>query len=205
MLGYTTRGDTPLMTVDLLIDPALADRVRLAAWTLNDVTVRETDATLTADIAETCRRLQERYGGRASGDVPGVEEARRLYKALGLDPTKTRPSNEALLRRALKGEPLYRINTLVDAVNLCSLGEQLPYGLYDLAHVLPPVVLRLGLAGEGYEGIRKGVVNVCGRPTLVDARGPFGNPSSDSLRTSITLATRTALLIVYAPRRRGSH
>ena len=108
--------------------------------------------------------------------MPGAADARTLYKALGIDPTKTRPSNEALLRRALKGEALYRINTLVDALNLVSLREQLPFGLYDLEQVRPPVVLRKGAAGEAYEGIRKGTVNVEGRPTLVDATGPFGNP-----------------------------
>jgi DNA/RNA-binding domain of Phe-tRNA-synthetase-like protein len=60
-------------------------------------------------------------------------------------------------------------------------------------------VLRAGAAGESYEGIRKGPVNVEGRPVLVDEEGPFGNPSSDSLRTSITGATRRALVIAYAP------
>ena len=67
--------------------------------------------------------------------MPGAADARALYKALGLDPTKTRPSNEALLRRVLKGEALYRVNTLVDALNLCSLRDQLPFGLYDLDRV----------------------------------------------------------------------
>ena len=66
----------------------------------------------------------------------------------------------ALLRRALKGEALYRINTLVDALNLCSLRLQLPFGLYDFERVEPPVVLRRGRAGEAYEGIRKGSVSV---------------------------------------------
>jgi DNA/RNA-binding domain of Phe-tRNA-synthetase-like protein len=131
--------------------------------------------------------------------VPGADHARTLYKALGLDPTKTRPSNEALARRVLKGEALYRVNTLVDALNLCSLRFQLPFGLYDLDHVAPPVVLRRGTAGEAYEGIRKGEVHVEGRPVLVDARGPFGNPTSDSARTMITTATRRALVTVYAP------
>jgi DNA/RNA-binding domain of Phe-tRNA-synthetase-like protein len=131
--------------------------------------------------------------------VPGVEEARALYKALGLDPTKTRPSNEALLRRALKGEALYRVNTLVDALNLCSLRAQLPFGLYDLGHVEPPVVLRRGRSGEAYEGIRKGTVNVEGRPVLVDSLGPFGNPSSDSARTMIRPETQRALVTLYAP------
>jgi DNA/RNA-binding domain of Phe-tRNA-synthetase-like protein len=131
--------------------------------------------------------------------VPGAADARGLYKALGLDPTKTRPSNEALLRRALKGEALYQINTLVDALNLSSLRFQLPFGLYDLERMAPPVVLRRGAAGESYEGIRKAAVHVEGRPVLADEHGPFGNPTSDSARTMITTATTQALVVAYAP------
>ena len=187
------------MAVSVAIDPALAGRARLGVLVLEDVTVRERDEALDAEVDATGAAFRERYGGGPSGDVPGTADARVLYKALGLDPTKTRPSNEALLRRALKGEPLYRISTLVDALNLCSLREQLPFGLYDLDEVSPPVVLRLGHPGEGYEGIRKGLVGVEARPTLADARGPFGNPTSDSARTMIRLATRRALVTCYAP------
>lgn len=185
--------------IDLRIAPELAPRVRLGVLVLADVAVSEADDALAADVAAYCGELRSRYGDAKSADVPGSADARMLFKALGLDPTKTRPSNEALLRRVLKGEPLYRINTLVDALNLCSLRHQLPFGLYDLDHVEPPVVLRRGAAGEAYAGIRKGDVNVEGRPVLCDARGAFGNPTSDSARTMVSLTTRSALVTAYAP------
>jgi len=181
------------------IHASLAGRLRIGLLAIEGVSVREADPALAAEVDQACAELRARYGEGKSSEVPGTADARTLYKALGIDPTKTRPSNEALLRRALKGEPLYRINTLVDALNLVSLREQLPFGLYDLDRVKPPVTLRLGGAGEAYEGIRKGPVNVEGRPVLVDAEGPFGNPTSDSLRTSITLATTRCLVVAYAP------
>ena len=96
------------------------------------------------------------------------------------------------------------MNTLVDALNLASLRHQLPFGLYDAARLRPPVLLRRGGEGEGYEGIRKARVNVDGRPVLVDADGAFGNPTSDSARSSITLETREALVVCYAPAAIGS-
>lgn len=187
------------MLLDLTLAPELAGRVRLGILVLEGVRVRDADPALAAEVDAYCAQLRSRHGDGKSAEVPGAAEARSLYKALGIDPTKTRPSNEALARRALKGETLYRINSLVDALNLCSLRHQLPYGLYDLAKIEPPVVLRNGAPGESYEGIRKGPVNVEGRPVLVDARGPFGNPTSDSARTCITLEARTALVTVYAP------
>ena len=185
--------------VEVEVAPELRGRVRLGVLVLEGVTVRDADDALAAEIEAYGKELRERYGQGRSSEVPGASEARALYKALGLDPTKTRPSNEALARRVLKGEALYRVNTLVDALNLCSLRFQLPFGLYDLDHVAPPVVLRRGAAGEAYEGIRKGEVHVEGRPVLADAQGPFGNPTSDSARTMITTETRRALVTVYAP------
>ena len=125
---------------------------------------------------------------------------RTMYKRVGIDPTKRRPSSEALLRRVRKGDALPRINSMVDVCNWCSLECQLPYGLYDAAHIEGDVVLRLGAVGESYPGIRKDDVHVAGRITLADSRGPFGNPTSDSARTMVTTATTRALVIVFAPR-----
>lgn len=187
------------MGLALEVSAELRGRARLGVLALEDVAVREADAALAAEVEAYGAELRRLHGDVKSGDVPGAADARALYKALGLDPTKTRPSSEALLRRVLKGEALYRVNTLVDAMNLCSLRAQLPFGLYDLRRIEPPVVLRKGAPGESYEGIRKAAVNVEGRPVLADARGAFGNPTSDSARTMVTLETRAALVTIYAP------
>lgn len=129
-----------------------------------------------------------------------IAAVRSMYKRIGLDPTKRRPSSEALLRRVRNGEPLPRINTMVDVCNWCSLELQLPYGLYDAARIDGDVVLRLGKDGESYPGIRKDEVHVGGRIALADSVGPFGNPTSDSARTMVTTATTRALVVVFAPR-----
>ena len=129
-----------------------------------------------------------------------ITAVRTMYKRVGLDPTKTRPSSEALLRRVRKGDTLPRINSMVDVCNWCSFEFQLPYGLYDAAQIEGDVELRIGREGESYPGIRKDDVHVGGRIALADARGPFGNPTSDSARTMVTTATTRALLVVFAPR-----
>jgi DNA/RNA-binding domain of Phe-tRNA-synthetase-like protein len=127
-----------------------------------------------------------------------------MYRRFGVDPTRTRPSSEALLRRVRKGDPLPRVNTLVDIGNWCSLETQLPFGIYDLAAIHGPVTLRVGTPGEEYAGIRKDVVHVAGRLTLADDEGPFGNPSSDSARTMVTAQTRRALIVIFTPRPLGA-
>ena len=132
-----------------------------------------------------------------SADV--VAAVRAMYKRIGLDPTKTRPSSEALLRRVRRGEELPRINNVVDVVNWCSLESQLPFGLYDADRIQGRVVLRLGRDGEQYAGIRKDTVHLAGRLTLADDLGPFGNPTSDSARTMVTEATVRVMVVVFAP------
>jgi DNA/RNA-binding domain of Phe-tRNA-synthetase-like protein len=161
------------------------------AW-LEGAQVVEREPRLTATLAEVESLVRQ----QPPADVAAV---RTMYKRVGLDPTKTRPSSEALLRRVRKGDPLPRINSLVDVCNWCSLEFQLPYGLYDAAHIEGDIELRLGRDGESYPGIRKDDVHVAGRLTLADARGPFGNPTSDSARTMVTTSTTSAVVVVFAP------
>jgi DNA/RNA-binding domain of Phe-tRNA-synthetase-like protein len=170
----------------------LADLVRPGLLWWDGAAVVEREPRLDPLLAEAEARVRAQ---------PPEESAtvRTMYKRLGIDPTKTRPSNEALLRRVRKGQPLPRVNSLVDVVNWCSVEFQLPYGLYDRAHIVGDVTLRLGREGEEYAGIRKDTVHVAGRMTLADEQGPFGNPTSDSARTMATTATSNALVIVFAP------
>jgi len=166
--------------------------VRPGLLTFDGLTVTARDPRMDAPLAAAEAAVRVR---------PPDESAavRGMYRRTGLDPTKRRPSSEALLRRVRKGEALPRINSLVDVCNWCSLEFQLPYGLYDLDRIEGDVILRLGAEGESYEGIRKDEVHVGGRIALADARGPFGNPSSDSARTMVTDAATRALMIVFAP------
>jgi DNA/RNA-binding domain of Phe-tRNA-synthetase-like protein len=135
-----------------------------------------------------------------SGETGSLAPARALYRRFGIDPTRVRPSSEALLRRIKKGELLPRINSLVDVANTLSIQLQVPVGLYDLGKVKgDELVVRLGVDGEGYTGIGKERVNVAGRICVADAEGPCGNPSSDSLRTMITTDTERAAWIYFLP------
>lgn len=173
--------------------PDLATIVRPGVLWLEGATVVEREPRLVAPLAaaEAAVRMHP---------PEEIAAVRTMYKRVGLDPTKTRPSSEALLRRVRRGDQLPRINSMVDVCNWCSLEFQLPYGLYDAAHLNGDVELRLGRDGEAYPGIRKDDVHVDGRIALADATGPFGNPTSDSARTMVTPATTRALLVVFAPR-----
>lgn len=150
-------------------------------------------------IESTLTELRERFAGATAGQIPQLQPARELYRSIGLDPTRHRPSPEALMRRILRGDPFPMVHPAVDLGNLWALSHGLPVGLYDLSKLTPPLTLRLGRPGESYAGIRKDEIHLEGRLTLADARGPFGNPTADSLRTAVDEASRDLLFVLFAP------
>ena len=130
-------------------------------------------------------------------DRKAIAATRRVYKTCGKDPSRYRPSSEALIRRMLQGKALYRIDTLEDLVNLASIAYGYSIGGFD-ADKFEGDVLTLGVGREGepYEGIGRGMINIAGLPVYRDSRGGVGTPTSDNERTKMELATTHVLILV---------
>jgi DNA/RNA-binding domain of Phe-tRNA-synthetase-like protein len=141
---------------------------------------------------------------RATGTVetlprnPAVAALRRLFKAAGCDPSRYRPSSEALLRRLLKGDELPVIGPLVDLNNCLSAQLAVPCCVMDEAALEPPFTFRAGRAGETYESLR-GPFELAGRPLLVDGRGPCDTPITGNVRVKVQPKTRSVWLVAYLP------
>ena len=178
---------------------AVMRRGMLAAWFTVAGLDHDERAGFREAILAAQTELSDLWRDRQPAEIPLLQPGRELYRAAGMDPTRTRPSSEALLRRVMQGKGLYRLDPVVDTGNLFSLVSGLPLGLYDLSTVRGDVELRFGLEGEGYDGIRKDRVNVSGRLCVADADGPFGSPSSDSWRCRVREETDAALALLYAP------
>jgi DNA/RNA-binding domain of Phe-tRNA-synthetase-like protein len=127
---------------------------------------------------------------------PAVRAIRKLFRAAGCDPTRYRPSSEALLRRVLKTGELPAISPAVDLNNILSLRLMLPCCVVDASSIAPPFELRVGSEGESMESLR-GPFHLAGKPVLVDQLGPFGTPITDAKRVMITEASAEAWLVAY--------
>jgi DNA/RNA-binding domain of Phe-tRNA-synthetase-like protein len=132
----------------------------------------------------------------AVADLPQVKALRQAYRAVGKDPSRYRGSQESLLRRILKGQGLYQINTVVDINNLISLHSMHSVGSYDLGRLRGDIALRVGRRGECYKGIGRDIINVSELPVFADEIGPFGSPTSDSERAMVTLDTVSLLMVI---------
>lgn len=122
---------------------------------------------------------------------------RQIYKRLGKDPNRYRPSAEALCRRIVRELPLYQIDTLVDIINLVSIRTGYSIGGFDMEKIKgDTLVLGVGMQDEPYEGIGRGVLNIEGLPVYRDVEGGIGTPTSDHERTKIDIGTTSFLALI---------
>ena len=128
---------------------------------------------------------------------PHILATRNAYKKFGKDPNRYRPSAEALCRRIVRDLPLYRIDTLVDLINLVSIRTGYSIGGFDAAKIVGDTVeLGVGKADEPFEGIGRGILNIEGLPIYRDAIGGIGTPTSDNERTKLSVETTQLLAII---------
>ncbi len=130
-------------------------------------------------------------------EISGIAATRKVYRACGKDPSRYRPASEALIRRQLKGKDLYQIDTLVDLVNLASIAYGYSIGGFDADKFKgDTLTLGIGRAGEPYEGIGRGLINIDGLPVYRDAEGGVGTPTSDNERTKMSIDTTHLVVLI---------
>jgi DNA/RNA-binding domain of Phe-tRNA-synthetase-like protein len=186
----------------LQLDEGLKARISGVTFgmvTISGVTVHERDEDLWRQIEALCLQQGREFALDRLSEYEQITSVRGLQKSFGFDPTRYRPSSEALLRRVLKGQGLYQINSAVDVNNLCSLEYLLPMCIYDLRHVVGRVVVRVGEPGEEYPGIGRQVFQAAHKVIIADDSGIMGSTVSDSERTRVTTATTDILMAIYAP------
>ena len=127
---------------------------------------------------------------------PAIAATRKVYKQLGKDPNRYRPSAEALCRRIIRGIDIYKVSTLVDVINLVSIRSGYSIGGFDAAKIQGDVELGVGTHEDVFEAIGRGLLNVEGLPLYRDSAGGIGTPTSDNERTKISDNTTDLLLII---------
>ena len=173
--------------------------VSLGVIEADSVHVSPAGPDLAALLDQVCDRQRAQWTQETLAEAPFTRAVRAMFRSWGMDPSKYRPSSEALLRRVVQGKGLYRVSNVVDIGNLGSIESGWPFGCYDRSRISPPIALRHGAPGESYQGIGKQTWHLEGRPVLADTAGPFGSPISDSTRSMITESARDILIVIYAP------
>ncbi len=183
-LGPDIREKCPQLQLAVLQCSIQVEAERADLWELID-----------SHIVEIQNRLVDT---KAIAPLPAIQSTRRGYKSCGKDPARYRASAESLLRRVLQGKGLYKVNNIVDLLNLVSIQSGFSIGGYDLDKIQGNVSMGIGQINEDYTGIGRGDLNIEFLPVLRDERGPFGSPTSDSMRTRIETDSSRFLMVCFA-------
>jgi DNA/RNA-binding domain of Phe-tRNA-synthetase-like protein len=162
------------------------------------VLVKPSDENLISGLDELIGQLTRRLDAEIIRNMEAVKSAKDAYRILGKDPNRYRPAAESLLRRVSKGKGLYYVNSVVDCLNFASVQTGYSICGYDFDKIVGDVSMGIGNAGEPYEGIGRGELNIENLPVFRDDKGAFGTPTSDSVRTLINENTERVLMIIPA-------
>ena len=162
--------------------------------------------SITGDVDEldeersaVAQRIKRIMKGLQPSEHPTTQSVRSLFRNAGCDPTRYRPSSEALIKRISKGDPLPAISPAVDINNLWSVEMLVPCCVIDPKKVSGTITMRKGQTGEIMDSMR-GPFNLEGKPTLLDDEGPFGTPITDAERVKVTKDKGTYWLVAYLPK-----
>jgi len=186
----------------LKVDPVLSGRFPgLAAQIvrIRGVEVRREHPELERFKAEVAGRVRARWTLDELREHPVFRAYRDFFWRIGVDPTKTRPAAEALIRRILRGRTLPKINTLVDVYNLASVDTAVALAAFDEDGLVGELLMREAGAGEEFLGIgmEKPRVLQGGEAVVADGEKLIAiYPYRDAEACKITEGTERTLILV---------
>ena len=158
--------------------------------------------TESGKVTDLLRDISEKVRGEMTIDSVKDRSDYRAYRDFlwkqGVDPTKTRPAAEALVRRILKGSSIPRINDFVDAYNLASVETGVPIAAFDVEALEAEILLRFSEKGEEFLGIGMEESRILDEKVLAMSSGAdlvAIYPYRDAEASKITTDTRDAVLI----------
>lgn len=164
-----------------------------------DINVRREDPQLEEYKKRVYDETRERWEVEELRDEPLFRAYRDFFWSLDIDPTKTRPAAEALIRRLLHGRSIPTINTWVDAYNLVSIKTAIPIASFDLDLLDRELLMREAEPGEEFTGIgmKEPVVLDGGEAVIEDDKRLVAiYPYLDADYSKVTLKTEKVLLLL---------
>lgn len=166
--------------------------------------VKESSKELKSLIFEESKKLRDKMKVEGLENDKIAKAYRKLWWDFKIDPTKLRPSGEALIRRILLGKELYLINNVVDCFNLTSIQTGLSIGAHDIEKLTGNITIRLAKRGEKFIAIgSKGEMILNGNELIVSDDKKvldLAYSTSSCELTKITDKTKKIILTVYAPK-----
>ncbi len=188
--------------MNLITDPKLKNLypdIRIEKAEVKDIKVKKRSASLDKLKMKIIDEVKKEYTLEDLKDTSLIRSYRDFYWRIGIDPTKTRPSSEALIRRILQGKDIPNINTCVDAYNLVSIKTNISIGVFDMDKMTGDLLLRSADVGEKFIGIGMDELKqLKGNEIVVadDEKIIAIYPYRDSDETKVTLKTKNIVILI---------
>lgn len=195
-----TRGvDALVVKIDGLVRERFPG-LKIGVAGIQNLLIEKNNPLLMKTWDRTIRSVKDKFTMDTLAQDPFVVAYRKLYRSVGLDVTKTRPSSEALIRRILKNGQVFNINTVVDSYNISSVQTLLPMGAYDSDKIRGDISLRFSAGGETFiplggcceETLEKGELIYSDGEKVICRNYNY----RDSNATKVTPATTNVVLVV---------
>ncbi len=172
--------------------------ISLALAAVRDLKVEKNDS-LKGRWENAMADVRKAYDLSSLADAPQMRAYRAFLWKTSMDPTKSRPAGEALIRRVLQGNEIPSINNAVDAYNIVSMEHALAMGAYDSDRIKGNLTVRFALENEQFKEIGGKPERLLGREVvLADAKKVLCvYPHRDCAATRITEKTKSILLMAY--------
>jgi DNA/RNA-binding domain of Phe-tRNA-synthetase-like protein len=186
--------------LNIRIDQSILDKLpefKVGIITYKDITISSSPQMIKGRLQLYQESISLDLETMPLADYKGVSEWRKVFKQLGMDPSKYRPSHEAMLRRIAKRDFVSTIHSAADINNFFSIQYGIPIGIYDLYKVNGDISIKIGGVDDSYDALNNRMIDAFSKIVSTDNQGPFGSPFVDSKRTAVTEETTSALQIVY--------
>lgn len=173
--------------------------IRIEKAEVEDIEVKKRSAPLDILKKKIIHEVKKEYTLEDLKDASLIRMYRDFYWRIGIDPTKIRPSSEALIRRILQGKDVLNINTCVDAYNLVSIKTNIAIGVFDRDKLIGNLMLRSADEGEKFIGIgMDGSRSLRGNEIVIadDEKIIAIYPYRDSNETKVTLKTKNVVILI---------
>ena len=187
----------------MIKDIIIADKVKdmgvfIAFVQVGRVSVKPSDERIRNLYEQVKEKIINSLDLQKLKDNPVIKAYRKFYWSIGIDPTKQRPSSEALIRRVLRGLDIPFINNVVDIGNIVSMETMIPIGIYDLDKIKGEILyLREANENEVFvpiggkeENLKKGQIVLSDKEKILHVY-----PHRDSIFTKVSNETQKILII----------
>jgi len=186
----------------VVIDDVVRSKFEICVGVAEIRGVKQDDASRER-ISRVMRRMEEElrkaYDLERVKNVARIRAQRDFFWRMGVDPTKSRPAAEALLRRVLAGKSLPRILPVVDAYNIASVRLLMTFSAFDARKVKGGLRVRFAEDGEEVVLIGGRKKKLTGKEIVLTDEEKIlcVYAHGDVEATKVTDATTDVLLVAY--------